>query len=189
MLAESLLRISPVIMGHRTQALTYLLGGQDRHVWLVLRQLPMKDGWWGAPLVLQDLAIGISIASKISRSLTEAQPITCNTSVQLQFYEKKWKISVFLFFKSKLLWKLSFDDESLRKLHCQSEKILVKWFGQVPAWVRLAVSHWISKPEEQLMCLQALIFLLIPLFQNLGLNVAPSSPLKPKRDSYYECMW
>ena len=44
----------------------------------------MRAGWWGASLVLQDLAVAVSITSKISRSLVEAEPITCNISVQLQ---------------------------------------------------------------------------------------------------------
>ena len=33
------------------------LGGQGRQVWQLVRQLPMKAGWWDAPLVLHDLAV------------------------------------------------------------------------------------------------------------------------------------
>ena len=40
---------------------------------MVARQLSMRAGWWGAPLVLQDLVVAISITSKISYSLIEAQ--------------------------------------------------------------------------------------------------------------------
>ena len=36
--------------------LTCLLGGQGKHVWLIVRQLPVKAGWWDAPLTLWDLA-------------------------------------------------------------------------------------------------------------------------------------
>ena len=49
--------INPIIRGHRTQGLTHLLGRQDRHVWLIVMQLPMKAGWRDAPLALQDLAV------------------------------------------------------------------------------------------------------------------------------------
>ena len=35
----------------------YPLGGQGRHVWKIVRQLPMKAGWWDVPLVLRDLAV------------------------------------------------------------------------------------------------------------------------------------
>ena len=35
----------------------YPLGGQGRHVWQIVRQLPIKAGWWDTPLVLQDLAV------------------------------------------------------------------------------------------------------------------------------------
>ena len=41
--------ISPIITGHRKQGLTYLLGGQGRHMWLT--------GWWYVSLVLQDIAM------------------------------------------------------------------------------------------------------------------------------------
>ena len=47
-------------------------------------------------------------------------------------------MSVLILFKSKLLWKLSFDDENLTKLRRKSEKTLVKWFWQVLVQVRLA---------------------------------------------------
>ena len=66
-------------------------------------------------------------------------------SLTRSVYQKKWKISVLLLFKSKLLWKLKFDDENLTKLWRESEKTLVKWF-----WRVLAESRWISKhgPER-----------------------------------------
>ena len=41
--------ISPIITGHRKQGLTYLLGGQGRHMWLT--------GWWYVSLMLQDIAM------------------------------------------------------------------------------------------------------------------------------------
>ena len=67
-------------------------------------------------------------------------------SLTLFVYQKKWKISVLLLFKSKLLWKLKFDDESLTKLWRESEKTLVEWF-----WRVLAESRWIWKhrPEKK----------------------------------------
>ena len=43
-------------------------------------------------------------------------------SLTLSVYQKKWKISVLILFKSKSLWKVSFDDESLTKLWHKSEK-------------------------------------------------------------------
>ena len=49
--------ISSIINRHRTQGLTHLLGGQGRHVWLIVRQLSMKAGWWDASLTLWDLAV------------------------------------------------------------------------------------------------------------------------------------
>ena len=33
------------------------LGGQGRHFWQMVRQLPMKTGWWDASLALRDLAM------------------------------------------------------------------------------------------------------------------------------------
>ena len=77
------LRISPNIKGHRTRGLTYLLGGKGKHVWLIVRQLPMKAGWWDDPLALQDLAVSMT-TSKFSCSLIYAQPLPCNTSLRLQ---------------------------------------------------------------------------------------------------------
>ena len=47
-----------------------------------------------------------------------------------------------------MLWKLSFDDESLTKLRGESEKTLMEWFWRVLARVRLADLHRISKPGE-----------------------------------------
>ena len=35
----------------------YPLGGQGRHFWQIVRQLPMKAVWWDALLALQDLAV------------------------------------------------------------------------------------------------------------------------------------
>ena len=31
--------------------------GQIRYVWQIVRQLPMKAGWWNVPLALQDLTV------------------------------------------------------------------------------------------------------------------------------------
>ena len=55
--------ISPTIMRYRTPGVTvtYVLGRQGKHVWLIARQLPMKAGWWDAPLTLWDLAKTIYI--------------------------------------------------------------------------------------------------------------------------------
>ena len=52
--------VSPIIWRHRKQGLTHLLGRQDKHVWLVVKQLRMKVGWWDAPLKLRELAKAIS---------------------------------------------------------------------------------------------------------------------------------
>ena len=41
----------------RSQRLTHLLGEVGRHVWLIVGQVPMKAGWWDAPLALWDLAV------------------------------------------------------------------------------------------------------------------------------------
>ena len=83
--AEPPLRTSPIISGHRTQGQTYVPGGQDKHVWLVVKQVPMRAGWWDAPLVLLELAVAISIPTiKISYSLIEAKPRSSNTSQQLK---------------------------------------------------------------------------------------------------------
>ena len=82
---EPSLRISPIISGHRTQGQTYVPGGQDKHVWLVVKQLLMTASWWDAPLVLLDLAVAISIPTiKISYRLIEAKPRSSNTSQQLK---------------------------------------------------------------------------------------------------------
>ena len=32
-------------------------GGQGRHIWQIVRQSPMKTGWWDTSLTLQDLAM------------------------------------------------------------------------------------------------------------------------------------
>ena len=48
--------------------------------------------------------------------------LACILFLTLSVYQKKWKISALLLFKSKLLWKLSFDDKSFTKLWCESEK-------------------------------------------------------------------
>ena len=74
-----------MIGGYRTQGLIYLLGEQGKHVSLVVRQLPMKAGWWDAPLMLWELAVAISMTtSKISYSLIKAQVLPWNTYLQLQ---------------------------------------------------------------------------------------------------------
>ena len=52
-------------------------------------------------------------------------------------------ISVLLLCKSKLLWKLLFDDESLTKYWRESEKTLKEWFWQSLEWVRIADPHQI----------------------------------------------
>ena len=49
--------ISHIIRENRTQGLIHLLGGQGKHVWLIIRQLPTKAGWWDAPLALWNLAM------------------------------------------------------------------------------------------------------------------------------------
>ena len=38
-------------------SLIYLLGGQGRHVWQIVRQLPMKAVWWDASLMLWYLVV------------------------------------------------------------------------------------------------------------------------------------
>ena len=51
---------SPFIRGHRTKGLTHLLlGRQGKHVWLIVRHLSIKAGWWDAPFMLQHLAKSI----------------------------------------------------------------------------------------------------------------------------------
>ena len=66
-------------------------------------------------------------------------------SLALSVDQKKWKISVLLSFKSKLLWKLSFDDKSLTIIRRESEKTLVEWFWRVLGRLRLADSRQTSK--------------------------------------------
>ena len=44
-----------------TQRLTCLLGAQGKYVLLIVRQLPIKAGWWNALLTLQDLADAICL--------------------------------------------------------------------------------------------------------------------------------
>ena len=58
---EQPLCISSIIREHRTQELNLLLGRKGKHLWLTIRQLPMKTGWWDALLVLRDLAEAISV--------------------------------------------------------------------------------------------------------------------------------
>ena len=53
--------------------------------WLIVRRLPLKAYWGDAPLVLWDLAVEISITkSKFPHSMTEAQLLSCSTSLRLQ---------------------------------------------------------------------------------------------------------
>ena len=64
------------------------------------------------------------MAFKQTYDNTEEHALTISFAcifLTLSVYQKKWKISVLLLFKSKLLWKLSFDEEST-KLRCDSKK-------------------------------------------------------------------
>ena len=57
----------PSLSNHNgvTPGLTHLIGRQGKHVWLIVRQLPMKAGWWDALIVLRDLARAICMYAKI----------------------------------------------------------------------------------------------------------------------------
>ena len=44
--------ISPIIMEHRTSGLTHLLGRQGKHMWLIVRQLPIKTKVKCSPCIL-----------------------------------------------------------------------------------------------------------------------------------------
>ena len=57
---------NPIIRTHRTQWLNYLLSRQRKHLLLVLKQLPMKVGWWDGPLALWDLAEAICLKRRIA---------------------------------------------------------------------------------------------------------------------------
>ena len=50
--------------------------------------------------------------------------------------------------QKQIIMKISFDDEKLTKLQCESEKNLVEWFWRVLVLVRLADSRQISNPEH-----------------------------------------
>ena len=51
--------ISHISLPHHASTFSHIypLGGQGRHVWQIVRQLPMKTGWWDAPLAIWDLAV------------------------------------------------------------------------------------------------------------------------------------
>ena len=73
--------------------LTHLLGRQDKHMWLVVRQLLMRADWWDAPLTLWDLAKAIHLNSLV--------PTLCNRFPSCSFTSiTPWalrRISDFLF--------------------------------------------------------------------------------------------
>ena len=50
--------------------LTHLLRRQEKHMWLIVRQLPMTADWWDVPLALWDLAKAIRLNSFV--------PTLCN---------------------------------------------------------------------------------------------------------------
>ena len=70
------------------KVLTHLpLGRQGYYTWLVVRQLPMKAGWWDASLTLWDLAEAISITrSTISHSFIQTQPLLCTSACGYEFH-------------------------------------------------------------------------------------------------------
>ena len=67
-------------------------------------------------------------------------------SLTISAYQKKWKIGVLLLFKSKLFWKLSFDDHCFTKIRREFGKSLVERFWWVLVRVRFAGLRRISKP-------------------------------------------
>ena len=125
----------------------------------------MIAGWWDVPLAHQDLAEAISIIV-LKTALTTVYFF--NTFYLLEEMKDK---CIFII-QNQIIMKTIIWRQVLQNFNVNLKRLL-KWFWKVPAWVRLAVLRWISKPEELLMYPQALIFLLIPLFQNLELKVAP----------------
>ena len=85
-------------------------------------------------------------------------------------YQEKWKTSVLLFFKSKLLWKLSFDGKSLTRLQRKSEKTLVEWFwlAQVRTCIRFQSLVLKTFPSPGYFCSMGEIVLLWHFLVNLA---------------------
>ena len=57
---------SSIIRGYRAQGLTHLLDRQGKHVWLTVRQLPMKASWYFLRFPVRDLAEAICIKRGIA---------------------------------------------------------------------------------------------------------------------------
>ena len=86
---------SPIIRGYRTQGLSHLLGRQGKYVWLIVRQLPIKSGWWDAPLALRDSAeviktAGIREKSKTWKIVVFEQSWKCWVTRKLNKYQQSF---------------------------------------------------------------------------------------------------
>ena len=70
--------------------LTHLLGRQGKHVWLIFRHLPMRPGWWDAPLALRDLAEAICV--RCHGGMTFSSSYFCSNSLMncVSRCEMKW---------------------------------------------------------------------------------------------------
>ena len=91
--------ISPIIRGHRTQRLTHLLARQYKHVWQIVRQLPMKNGWWDAPFTLLDLAVSNlhTIPTNVLPSWLIAHYNILHMLILLQCSQFPYNISLFMY--------------------------------------------------------------------------------------------
>ena len=54
-------------MAYGTPGLIHLIGRQSKHMWLIIRQLSIKAGWWGATLTIWNLAKAICLYEKKNR--------------------------------------------------------------------------------------------------------------------------
>ena len=118
-------------------------------MWLIVRQQPMKAGWWDAPLMIQDLAEAISITrNRISYSLIKLQPLLCIPACGYKFYalvlHPKPIPTSSLILKRKpvgdLFWSFFAETVSGRWLFLQRSSIVDVWRN--------------SKCEETIICLK-----------------------------------
>ena len=89
----------------KTRGLTHLpLDRQGEHMWPIVRQLPMKAGWWDAPLAFRDLAeathnILQNLQNLLSRHFSSLQPFTPHSKDKKDF-NRFWRTSPQVIFSS-----------------------------------------------------------------------------------------